>query len=84
MFVTRTGVAGDPAAVGGHREGPMWGSSGQRPDSAARLRDAFQDGSGQATISRGDAMGAAAEIDQLWAAFWIMEGRANNDSGSSG
>lgn len=47
------------------------------PDYAARLRNAFQDASGQALISLEDAMGAAAEIEQLWAVFRIMVGRTN-------
>jgi hypothetical protein len=50
-----------------------------RPDHAARLRNAFQDASGQALVSRGDAIGAAAEIEQLWAAFRILVGPTNGN-----
>jgi hypothetical protein len=41
-------------------------------DYAARLRAPFQGPSTHALISRGDAMGAAAEIEQLWAALRTM------------
>jgi hypothetical protein len=44
----------------------------QIPDYAARLRAPFQGPSAHALISRGDAMGAAAEIEQLWAALRTM------------
>jgi hypothetical protein len=47
------------------------------PDYAARLRAAFQGASKQALVSREDAMGAAAEIEQLWAAFWTLVGCTN-------
>lgn len=50
-----------------------------RPDYAARLRNAFQDASGQALVSREDALGAAAEIEQLWAAVRIMVGHRNGN-----
>jgi hypothetical protein len=50
----------------------------QSPDYAARLRKLFQGASTQALISRRDALGAAAEIEQLWAALWAA-GCTNND-----
>jgi hypothetical protein len=58
------------------------GNAGERelhPDYAARLREAFQNAPGQASISRENAMGAAAEIEQLWAAFRIMVGCMNGN-----
>lgn len=51
-----------------------------RPDYAARLRNAPQDASGQAQIAREDALGAAAEIEQLWAAFRILVGRTDGSA----
>lgn len=50
----------------------------QSPDYAARLRKLFQGVSTHALISRRDALGAAAEIEQLWAALWAA-GCTNND-----
>jgi hypothetical protein len=50
----------------------------QIPDYAARLRAPFQGPSTHALISRGDAMGAAAEIEQLWAAHRTMVGCLND------
>ena len=50
------------------------GSTDQVPDYAARLRAAAHGASARAFISREDAMGAAAEIEQLWAAFRILGG----------
>jgi hypothetical protein len=44
----------------------------QSVDFAARLRAAFQEEPKEALISRADAMGAAAEIEQLWAALRIV------------
>jgi hypothetical protein len=44
----------------------------QIPDYAVLLRGPFQGPSTHALISRGDAMGAAAEIEQLWAALRTM------------
>jgi len=62
-----------PAAPG---KGPERDEHDLRPDYAARLRNAFHDASGQALISREDAIGAAAEIEQLWTAFRIMLSRS--------
>jgi hypothetical protein len=43
-----------------------WSNTGEGyPDFVARLRRAFADGAGQALVSREDAFGAAAEIEQL-------------------
>jgi hypothetical protein len=52
----------------------------QSPDYPARLRAAFQGLSEQALVSREDAMGAAAEIEQLWAMFWILVGFPNGNT----
>jgi hypothetical protein len=57
--------------------GPIPEQSEQSPDYAARLRAAFPSASKQALVSREDAMGAAAEIEQLWAALRILVGCAN-------
>ena len=43
-----------------------------RTDYAARLRAAFHLGSKQAPTSREDAMGAAAQLELLWAALWVL------------
>jgi hypothetical protein len=51
--------------------------SEQSPDYAARLRAAFPSAAKQALVSREDAMGAAAEIEQLWAALRILVSCAN-------
>jgi hypothetical protein len=61
-------------------KGPGRDERDLRPDYAARLRNAFHDASGQALISHEDATGAAAEIEQLWAAFRIMVGSTNGDT----
>jgi hypothetical protein len=66
-----------PAAPG---KGPDRDERDLRPDYAARLRNALHDASGQALISREDAIGAAAEIEQLWTAFRIMVSRTNGDT----
>jgi len=50
----------------------------QIPDYAARLRAPFQGPSTHALISRRDAMGAAAEIEQLWAVLRTMAGCLND------
>ena len=52
---------------------------GQSPDYPVRLRAAFKDQSKQGLVSREDALGAAAEIEQLWAVFWILAGFTNGN-----
>jgi hypothetical protein len=49
--------------------------SEKRTNYAARLRAAFDDDAQEALVSREDAMGAAAEIEQLWAALWVVDAR---------
>jgi hypothetical protein len=51
---------------------------GPRPDYAARLRTAIQDASGHVLVSREDAIGAAAEIEQLLAALRIVLSRTDS------
>jgi hypothetical protein len=78
-------VAGASPARSDRMPGSAWcarpgdGDDRRPPDYAGRLRDAFHDASLQALICREDAMGAAAEIEQLWAAVWIMAGHRNAD-----
>ncbi|MEA2729187.1 MAG: hypothetical protein QOD93_5368 [Acetobacteraceae bacterium] len=69
-------LASDPAAPG---NGTGADERDLCPDYAARLRNATQDASGQALVSREDALGAAAEIEQLWAAFRIILGHTNGN-----
>jgi hypothetical protein len=72
---SNTKIAAD---TGNHSDARAPDESVQGVDFAARLRAAFQGKSMQALISREDAMGAAAEIEQLWAALWIVVDRAND------
>jgi hypothetical protein len=74
--VTEVVLASDPAAPG---NGTGSDERDLRPDYAARLRNGTQDASGQALVSREDALGAAAEIEQLWAAFRIILGHTNGN-----
>ena len=69
-------VAADtPDHVGAHRC-PDDDESNRRTDYAARLRTTFRDGAERALVSREDAMGAVAEIEQLWTALRAMWTRA--------
>ncbi len=54
------------------------GMTEREADYASRLRAAFQAGNERALMQREDVMGAAAEIEQLWAALWALLGRNNN------
>jgi hypothetical protein len=69
--VTQTDGSAQRAADSGKRSDRRFANE-QIPDYAARLRAPFQGSSTHALISRGDAMGAAAEIEQLWAALRTM------------
>jgi hypothetical protein len=64
--------------TGNHTDARAPDQSAQGVDFAARLRAVFQGECKQALISREDAMGAAAEIEQLWAALWIVADRTND------
>ena len=67
------------AADSGYRsDGQIADEREQSPDYAVRLRAHFRGTCKQALVSREDALGAAAEIEQLWAALWIMAGRTND------
>ena len=51
---------------------------GPRPDHAGRLRTSIEDASGHVPVSREDAIGAAAEIEQLLAALRIVLSRTDS------
>jgi hypothetical protein len=72
---SNTKIAAD---TGNHFDARTPGENEQGVDFAARLRAAFQGESSQALISREDALGAAAEIEQVWAALWIVADRTND------
>lgn len=75
VFLTKP--AGETAGVDAsirHRAAGGLNLADGYPDYAERLRDACREMSGNVLVSREDALGAAAEIEQLWAALKLLTG----------
>lgn len=77
VHVSLSGLADETAGVNRPtcpRRDSASDSGDQYPDYTERLRAACRGASGLALIAREDALGAAAEIEQLWVALRFLTG----------